>query len=37
MNEHKNALTFADNQRRVFKIGVIFNNKLRNIERWIVE
>ena len=37
MNEEKHALSFATNQRRVFKIGVNFNNKTRNIERWIVE
>ena len=37
INEKHYALPFeADGNRRLFKIGVNFNAKMRNIERWIV-
>ena len=38
INEKHYALTFeAGGNRRLFKIGVNFNAKMRNIEKWIVE
>ena len=38
INEKHYALPFeADGNRRLFKIGVNFDAKMRNIERWIVE
>ncbi len=38
INEKHYALPFeADGNRRLFKIGVNFNAKMRNIEKWIVE
>lgn len=37
INEKQYALPFAADPRQLFKIGVNFSNKTRNIERWIVE
>ena len=38
INEKHYALRFeAGGNRRLFKIGVKFNAKMRNIEKWIVE
>ena len=38
INEKHYALPFeAGGNRRLFKIGVNFNAKMRNIEKWIVE
>ena len=38
INEKHYAFPFeADGNRRLFKIGVNFDAKMRNIERWIVE
>ena len=37
INEKQYALPFAADPRRVFKIGINFSNKMRNIERWVVE
>ena len=37
IDEKKYALPFAADPRKLFKIGINFNNEIRNIERWIVE
>lgn len=37
INEKRYALPFESDGRRLFKIGVNFSNKTRNIEKWIVE
>ncbi|WP_106830482.1 ATP-binding protein [Parabacteroides pacaensis] len=37
INEKHYAQPFASDPRRVFKIGINFSNKTRNIERWVVE
>lgn len=37
INERHYALPFEMDGRRLFKIGVNFSNKTRNIEKWIVE
>ena len=37
INEKGYALPFEQDSRQLFKIGVNFSNKTRNIEKWIVE
>lgn len=37
INEKRYALPFEMDTRRLFKIGVNFSSKTRNIEKWIVE
>lgn len=37
INEKHYALPFASDPRKLFKIGVNFSKKTRNIEKWIVE
>ncbi|UBD77687.1 PD-(D/E)XK nuclease domain-containing protein [Parabacteroides goldsteinii] len=37
MNEKGYVLPFASNPRRLFRIGVNFSTKTRNIEEWKVE
>lgn len=37
INSKHYALPFEADARKLFKIGVNFSNKTRNIERWIVE
>lgn len=37
INEKHDALPFEMDGRRLFKIGVNFSSKTRNIEKWIVE
>lgn len=37
IEEKKYALPFESDPRKLFKIGVSFSKKLRNVERWIVE
>ena len=37
INEKQYALPFANDERKLFKIGVNFSSETRNIERWIVE
>ena len=37
IDEKQYALPFATDSRRLFKIGINFSNKLRNIEEWIIE
>ena len=37
INEKQYALSFATDTRKLFKIGINFSNRLRNIEEWIIE
>lgn len=37
INEKNYSHPFASDPRKLFKIGINFSNKTRNIERWIVE
>ena len=37
INEKQYALPFASDPRELFKIGINFSNRLRNIEEWIIE
>ena len=37
IDEKRYALPFANDGRKVFKIGVNFSSETRNIERWVVE
>ncbi|WP_455669381.1 PD-(D/E)XK nuclease domain-containing protein, partial [Phocaeicola sp.] len=37
INEKQYALPFEADGRKIFKIGVNFSAKTRNIERWLVE
>ena len=37
INEKQYALPFASDPRKLFKIGINFSNRLRNIEEWIIE
>lgn len=37
IDEKNYALPFASDPRKLFKIGINFNNEMRNIERWIVK
>ena len=37
INEKHYARPFENDGRRIFKVGVNFSAKTRNIERWIVE
>ncbi len=37
INEKQYAQPFEHDSRKVFKIGVNFSGKMRNIERWVVE
>ncbi|WP_287683219.1 PD-(D/E)XK nuclease domain-containing protein, partial [Bacteroides sp.] len=37
INEKGYALPFEGDSRQLFKIGVNFSSKTRNIEKWIVE
>ncbi len=37
INEKHYALPFENDGRKIFKIGVNFSAKMRNIEKWIVE
>ena len=37
IDEKRYALPFAADSRKLFKIGINFSNKLRNIEEWIIE
>ena len=37
INEKQYALPFATDSRKLFKIGINFSNRLRNIEEWIIE
>ena len=37
INEKKYAQPFEADGRKLFKIGVNFSAKIRNIEKWIVE
>lgn len=37
INEKHYAQPFEADPRRLFKIGVNFSNRMRNIERWVVE
>lgn len=37
INEKNYARPFASDTRKLFKIGVNFSNKTRNIEKWLVE
>ena len=37
LNEKQYALPFASDPRKLFKIGINFSNRLRNIEEWIIE
>ena len=37
IKEKNYALPFASDPRKLFKVGVNFSNKLRNIEQWIIE
>lgn len=37
INEKHYAQPFEADSRRLFKIGVNFSNRMRNIERWVVE
>lgn len=37
INEKQYALPFATGPRKLFKIGINFSNRLRNIEEWIIE
>lgn len=37
IDEKRYALPFANDGRKVFKIGVNFSSETRNIERWLVE
>ena len=31
------ALPFATDPRKVYKVGVNFNNEIRNIEKWLIK
>ena len=37
IDEKQYALPFANDERKLFKIGVNFSSETRNIERWMVE
>ena len=37
INEKRYALPFETDSRQLFKIGVNFSNKTRNIDKWLVE
>jgi len=37
IDEKQYALPFATDPRKLFKIGINFSNRLRNIEEWIIE
>lgn len=37
INEKHYAIPFQADGRRIFKIGVNFSSKTRNIQKWIVE
>ena len=37
IEDKRYALPFATDKRHVFCVGVNFNNRMRNIERWLVE
>lgn len=37
IEEKQYALPFEADLRKLFKIGVNFSNKTRNIEKWIIE
>ena len=37
INEKQYALPFATDSRKLFKIGINFSNRWRNIEEWIIE
>jgi len=37
IEEKQYALPFETDPRKLFKIGVNFSNKTRNIEKWIIE
>lgn len=37
INERHYAVPFQTDDRKVFKIGVNFSSKTRNIQKWIVE
>ena len=37
IEEKQYALPFASDGRKVYKIGVNFSSRMRNIERWIVQ
>ena len=37
INEKQYALPFVTDPRKLFKIGINFSNRLRNIEEWIIE
>ena len=37
IEDKRYALPFATDKRQVFRVGVNFSNRMRNIERWLVE
>lgn len=37
INEKHYALPFEMDERKLFKIGVNFSTKTRNIEKWVIE
>ena len=37
INDKRYALPFEADRRKVFKIGVNFSAKTRNIEKWLIE
>jgi hypothetical protein len=37
INDKQYALPFATDTRKVYKLGVNFSHRTRNIEKWVVE
>ena len=37
IEDKRYALPFATDKRQVFRVGVNFSNRMRNIERWLVQ
>ena len=37
INDKRYALPFEADGRKIFKIGINFSEKTRNIEKWVVE